>query len=132
MRHAGWIGSSRLGKALASAVMASDPKPQEWMTGASLSATEIRELQGLRKLDRHHVFPKAALAEGNVDGDLIQHGLNGVVLDQRTNLRLWKVPPSEYVDKMLEDETLRKLGVGVEKLEEAHRKPSRAVQGVEE
>ena len=116
MRHAGWIGSSRLGKALASAVMASEPKPQEWMTGASLSATEIRELQGLRKLDRHHVFPKAALAEGNVDENLIQHGLNGVVLDQRTNLRLWKVPPSGYVNKMLKDEMLRKLGVGVEKL----------------
>ena len=103
MRHAGWIGSSRLGKALASVVMASDPKPREWMTGAPLSATEIRELQGLRKLDRHHVFPKAALVEGNVDKEQIQHGLNGVVLDQRTNLSVWKVPPSEYVAKMLTD-----------------------------
>ena len=101
MRHAGWIGSSRLGRALASVVMASDPKPREWMTGVSLSATEVRELQGLRKLDRHHVFPKAALAEGNLDEERIQHGLNGVVLDQRTNLRIWKVPPSEYVAKML-------------------------------
>ena len=81
--------------------MASDPKPQEWMTGVSLSATEIRELQGLRKLDRHHVFPKAALTEGTVDEERIQHGLNGVVLDQRPNLRVWKVAPSEYVVKML-------------------------------
>ena len=101
MRHAGWIGSSRLGKALATATMASDPKPREWMTGVTLSATEIRELQGQRKLDRHHVFPKAALAEGKVDAEQIQHGLNGVLLDQRTNLRLWKVPPNEYVVKML-------------------------------
>ena len=103
MRHAGWIGSSRLGKALASAVMGADPKPTEWMTGTTLSATAIRELQGLRKLDRHHVFPKKALFEGDVDEKLIQHGLNGVVLDQRTNLRLWKVPPSEYVVRMLEE-----------------------------
>ena len=110
MRHAGWIGSSRLGKALASAVMASEPKPREWMTDEVLSATEIRGLQGLRKLNRHHVFPKAAL-KGVVAEPLIQNALNGVVLDQRTNLRLWKVPPSEYVAKMLteldvEDEEL--------------------------
>lgn len=118
MRHAGWIGSSRLGKALVSAVLATEPKPEEWMTGSSLSATVIRELQGLRKLDRHHVFPKAALADGNVDEDWIQHGLNGVVLDQRTNLRLWKVPPSEYVDQMLDDEMLKKLGVGVKELKD--------------
>ena len=113
IRHAGWIGSSRLGKSLASAVMAADPKPREWMTGVSLSASEIRELQGSRKLDRHHVFPKAALTEGHVDERLIQNGLNGVVLDQRTNLRLWKVPPSDYVADMLTelgmaDEDLRK------------------------
>ena len=100
MRHAGWIGSSRLGKALASAVMASEPKPREWMTDEALSATKIRELQGLRKLNRHHVFPKAVL-EGNVDDQKIHNALNGVVLDQRTNLRLWKVLPSEYVAKML-------------------------------
>lgn len=103
MRHAGWIGSSRLGKALATAVMGVDPKPIEWMTGTPLSATAIRELQGCRKLDRHHVFPKKALGEGDVDEKLIQHGLNGVVLDQRTNLRLWKIPPSEYVARMLDE-----------------------------
>ena len=103
IRHAGWIGSSRLGKALASMVMAADPKPREWITGAVLSATEIRELQGLRKVDRHHVFPKAALVEGGVDGTRIQHGLNGVVLDRRTNLRLWRDAPSEYATKVLEE-----------------------------
>ena len=101
MRHAGWIGSGRLGKALASAVMASDPKPIEWMTGESMTATTIRELQGMRKLDRHHIYPRATLRVGGVEDELIQNGLNGVLLDQRTNLRLWKVPPSEYVDKML-------------------------------
>ena len=103
IRHAGWIGSSRLGKALVTVVMGAERRPTEWMTGTQLSATTIRELQGLRKLDRHHVFPKKALVDGNVDENQIQHGLNGVILDQRTNLRLWKVPPSEYVDKMLEE-----------------------------
>ena len=100
-RHAGWIGSSRLGKALASAVLASDPKPHEWMTGARMTSTEIRELQDARKLDRHHIFPKAALTKGKVNQELIHHGLNGVVLDRRTNLRLWKVQPSEYLAKIL-------------------------------
>lgn len=102
IRHAGWIGTGRLGKALASAVMASEPKPTEWMTNASLSAREIRELNAMRKLDRHHVFPKAAL-EGAVGRELIQNGLNGVLLDRRTNLRLWKVPPSEYIEEILEE-----------------------------
>ena len=99
LRHAGWIGSSRLGKALVTAVMAADPKPRDWMTGDTLSASMLRELQGLRKLDRHHVFPRAALRD-HVDDELIQNGLNGVLLDQRTNLRLWKVPPNEYVANM--------------------------------
>lgn len=98
LRHTGWIGSSRLGKAVVVAVMSAAP-PTEWMTNVSLTATRIRELQGLRKLDRHHVFPKAVLA-GEVPDELIDHGLNGVVLDQRTNLRLWKIPPDEYVSKM--------------------------------
>lgn len=99
LRHAGWIGSSRLGKALVTAVMAADPKPKEWMTGDTLSASMVRELQGLRKLDRHHVFPRAALRD-HVDDELIQNGLNGALLDQRTNLRLWKVPPNAYVANM--------------------------------
>ena len=58
MRHAGWIGSSWLGKALASAVLGAKPKPKEWMTSATLSATVIREPQVVRKSNRHHVFPK--------------------------------------------------------------------------
>ena len=103
LRHAGWIGSARLGKALVSAVLASDPTPREWMTGASLTPIVIRELQSLRKLDRHHVFPRAALAEGRVKDELIQHGLNGVVLDRRTNLRLWKIQPSKYLRRILDE-----------------------------
>ena len=101
LRHASWIGSGRLGKALASVVMASEPKPVDWMTNETLSATVVRELERARKLDRHHVFPKKALETGKVDKELIHNGLNGVLLDRRTNLRLWKVPPHEYVCKML-------------------------------
>ena len=101
LRHANWIGSGRLGKALASVVMASEPKPVDWMTNETLSATVVRELERARKLDRHHVFPRDALQAGKVEKELIQNGLNGVLLDRRTNLRLWKVPPHEYVCKML-------------------------------
>ena len=76
---------------------------------------QIRDLQGLRKLNRHHVFPKAVL-NGVVDEPLIQNALNGVVLDQRTNLRLWKVLPSEYVAKMLSELEVadRELGARIE------------------
>ena len=107
-KFAGWITSSRLGKALVSVVLATDPKPCDWMTGEQMNLTEIRELQALKKLHRHHVYPMAALQTGAVDEDLISHGLNGVLLDQRTNLRLWKDPPCEYIEKILEETDVSK------------------------
>ena len=106
LRHARWITSSRLGKALVSVVMASDPKPSEWITGDSMDHAQIRELQSLNKLHRHHVYPKAVLKAGGVEEEKINNGLNGTLLDQRTNLRLWGDPPNEYVEKILDDPDL--------------------------
>ncbi len=80
LRHTAWITSSRLGKALVSVVMAADPKPTDWMTGQPMDHTHIRELQSLKKLHRHHVYPKAALEASGVEKEQINHGLNGGVV----------------------------------------------------
>ena len=109
-RHAGWIGSSRLGKALVSLVMAADPKPQDWITKESLSATLLRQLQKQGRLDRHHVFPKAALAQERIEKELISHGLNGVVLGRGTNRSMWKSAPDQYIREIAENHWKGRLG----------------------
>lgn len=109
-RHAGWIGSSKLGKALVSLVMAGDPKPQDWITEESLSATLLRQLQKQGKLDRHHVFPKAALAEARIEKELVSHGLNGVVLGKGTNRRMWKRAPNQYIREIADNHWKGRVG----------------------
>ena len=94
---AGWIGRSRTGKALVAMVLASEPRPVDWITGEPLGATHVRLLEQQKKLDRHHVFPKKVLLAAGVPEPEIDNGLNGVVLDKRTNRRFWKYPPDEYV-----------------------------------
>ncbi len=94
---AGWIGKSRLGKALVAVVMASQRRPVDWITGEPLRATHVRQLEQSRNLDRHHVFPRNVLRTAGVPEGEIDNGLNGVVLDKRTNRRFWKYPPHEYV-----------------------------------
>ena len=94
---AGWIGRSRIGKALVALTLASEPRPVDWITGEPLGATHVRQLEQAKNLDRHHVFPKKVLLTAGVPEGEIDNGLNGVVLDKRTNRRFWKNPPQEYV-----------------------------------
>lgn len=99
-----WIGSGgRLGRGVVSAIMSSSTTPRDWMTGETLNATKVRELEGSRNLDRHHVFPKDCLKRGGVGTDLIRNGLNGVLLERRTNLKVWRNAPSHYWPMMLEE-----------------------------
>lgn len=103
-RRTNWIGSGgRLGRGLMSAVMSSDTVPKDWMTGETLNASRIRVLEGSRNLDRHHVFPKDCLKKAGVRDELIRNGLNGVLLDRRTNLKAWKNAPATYVAMMLDE-----------------------------
>ena len=37
--RAGWIGKSRIGKALVAAVLGSEPRPVDWITGEALGTT---------------------------------------------------------------------------------------------
>lgn len=104
-RNARWIGtSSRLGRALASVVMAK--QPVDWITGDRLDPNKIRELEREGDLDRHHVFSRDALKRANVTSDKIQNGLNGVVLDGKTNRRLAKSPPNVYLDKVIQQTSI--------------------------
>ena len=111
-QSAGWIGRSRTGKALVAAVLASEPRPVDWITGEPLGATHVRQLERARNLDRHHVFPKDILLAAEVPQGEIHNGLNGVLLEKRTNRRFWKYSPVEYVEhvtqkKKIEEAELR-------------------------
>ena len=97
VESAGWIGRSRIGKALVAMVLATEPTPIDWITGEPLRPTHVRQLEQGKNLDRHHVFPKKVLLAAGVSRKEIDNGLNGVVLDKRTNRRFWKYPPDEYV-----------------------------------
>ena len=105
--NAGWIGSNRLGKALVSAVMAAEPRPIDWVTRERLGAKDVRQLEKLKKLDRHHVFPKDVLfAEGVSKGE-VDNSLNAVILDRRTNRKFWKYPPHEYLEAVSKERGVR-------------------------
>ena len=104
---AGWIGKSRIGKALVAVVLASEPRPVDWITGEVLGATHMRGLEQGRNLDRHHVFPRHVLEKAKVVQGDISNGLNGVVLGKPTNRRFWKYPPNEYVENVT-----KKKGIG--------------------
>ena len=102
IRFTKWISSNRVGRAVASAVLANKDKPVDWMTGDPLDAAMIRDLEELGNLDRHHIFPREFLKEGGVTRDRINHGLNGVMIGRPTNMRLWKLAPNKYIGRMLE------------------------------
>ena len=101
-QNAGWIGRSKTGKAVVAAVLASEPRPVDWITGEPLGARHVRQLEREGNLDRHHVFPKDILLAEKVPQGEIHNGLNGVLLEKRTNRRFWKYPPVEYVENVTE------------------------------
>ena len=106
--EAGWISRSRVGKALMAVILASDQNPVDWITGEPLGVTHVRELERIGKLDRHHVFPKDVLVRAGVPEGEINNGLNGVLLDKRTNRRFWKYPPVEYVENVTKRQQIEK------------------------
>ncbi len=121
MESTGWIGQSRIGKALVAAVLASEPTPVDWITGEPLRATHIRQLEQNRNLDRHHVFPKKVLEVAGVPVPEMNNGLNGVVLDKRTNRRFWRYSPDEYVANVTKKKGITKAEL--RKRIEGHRVP---------
>jgi len=51
------------------------------------------------KIDDHHVFPQRYLAESmpDVSGTLRDCVLNRTLIDKKTNIRISKRPPSDYL-----------------------------------
>ena len=99
----GWIGKSRLGKAVAAAAASSGAR--EWFTGVALDQTRVRELNGAGRFDFHHVFPKGVLGQlASTDPDRfpMDHGLNGVWLPKDENQSARDEDPREYVHRIVE------------------------------
>lgn len=90
--------SSRYRRAFG-ALMLSE-QPLDWVTGARLDAYRFRSLVLEKKLDRHHLFPRAIL-RGNVEIDALHHALNGVFLTKATNQTISKKEPAEFIEWIL-------------------------------
>lgn len=107
-----WISRGRRGRALAALV--SRRRPADWITGQKFDVEHIRDLEATRNLDRHHVFPRDLLKREGIDKARIEHGLNGVLLDRRTNRRFSKSDPKDCFENILGDTSEDKLRARVE------------------
>ena len=85
--------------------------PVDWITGVPLSANRIRQIESEALLDRHHVFPKKALIDGddgkgkdglNKQNPFIHHGLNIVLTGKITNIKIGGKKPAEYLKEIRE------------------------------
>ena len=93
-----WIRKKRLGRAVAAVTM--QRTPQDWLTREKLDASAIRKLEGAGNLDRHHVFPREIL-KTHFKADEINHGLNGILLNKKSNLAFSKIDPALYLQRAL-------------------------------
>ena len=83
--------------------------PEDWVTGEPLTTSRIRELEKERQLDRHHVFPRKALIDGD-DGEgkggldnkdpFIHHGLNIVLIRKPANIKVGGKKPASYLKEI--------------------------------
>ena len=66
-----------------------------------MTVGHMRELEDTRRLDRHHIFPKALLKK--LSNDATTHGLNGVLLSKASNQRLYRSDPTKYLEYLQEE-----------------------------
>lgn len=98
-----WISRGRPGRALAA--LATRRTPSDWITGQKFDVERVRKMEANGKLDRHHVFPREMLRGEGIEKDSREHGLNGVLLDRRTNRRFSKSDPRDCFAGLLDDAT---------------------------
>ena len=89
-------------------------QPRDFHTGAPLT----RETIETGKIDDHHVFPRAYLAEHGY-ADAVDSVLNHCLIDRATNIRIGKNAPSTYLD-----EIRAALGSELERTLASHRLPT--------
>ena len=108
MKPISWIKSGREGKGLVALVYGHQEEtvPKDWITGSALSVAEVRRLEEKGKIHCHHVFPRDFLENSLSEPDkpkrqkLINHGLNGIVLPDKSNYALYKNDPAEYLQEL--------------------------------
>lgn len=99
-----WISRARQGRALPA--MVTSQGPCDWVTGEPLDAPAIRRKEREGKLHRHHIFPKDFLKadfDPKKEKEIIDHGLNGILLTKEGNLYLSKKDPIEYLEALGEE-----------------------------
>ena len=90
-----------------------DIEDMDWAGHLSLKYPMLTgTLEEERRLDRHHVFPRKVLT--GIKKELINHGLNTVLIEKPTNIILGGKEPALYLDDLkkkndrLTDEQLKK------------------------
>lgn len=112
VRDQPWILRGRRGRALAA--LTTRRELVDWITGEELDVERIRDMEASRMLDKHHVFPREILKHEGMDKADIEHGLNGVLLDRRTNRRFSKFDPTVCFEGILTNTTEDELRERVE------------------
>ena len=133
-----WLYQGRKGCAIA-AVIRKNAKT-DWVSGACISGTAIRDLEeniqasptmtpkekNLKRLDCHHVFPKGffetELRNSKLSEKLLDHGMNGTFLLNQSNITISDKDPACYIKNLVGDGKNTKTGEVVlrERLEEQH------------
>ncbi len=98
--------SSSSGKAII-ALTIDNGRSLDWITEVRLTLGQIRDLEQEKQLDKHHVFPRKVLVDGGIVGsDLINHGLNTVLIGKSTNIILGGKEPALYLDDIKKNDQL--------------------------
>ena len=103
-RRLAFRAKSPLGRAITA--LSLDNRAKDWVTGEEFTPSTVRELESENQLDRHHVFPRKALTQG--EGALrrtspfINHGVNIVLLSKRGNINLGGSEPDVYLHGVLQ------------------------------
>ena len=103
-RRDAFRAKSPLGRAISA--LSLDSRAKDWVTGEELTPGTVRQLESENQLDRHHVFPRKALTQGEHSLDrsnpLINHGLNIVLLRKKANITLGGKEPAVYLNRLLD------------------------------
>jgi hypothetical protein len=110
------VSSRQQGLYRATLALTLTSQPRDFHTGAPLT----RELIEAHRVDDHHVFPRAYLAEVGLDGGT-DSVLNHCLIDRQTNVSIGKKVPSIYLN-----EIRKMLGAELDRVLASHMLPAGA------
>ena len=84
----------------------------DWRDGLVISLTHSG---GKHRIERHHIFPQAVLAQAGHSKGKIDHGANLAFISARTNKWINKRPPSDYIPALIAESSEDHVAAELEK-----------------